>query len=257
MAIARIAIIALVLAALVTLVVVLVARRRGPGSESRPLVLIAGRFVGAAYACLTLVLTAISVIATLTAEQVEVSIPVTEHWPGVFPWVEIEQGPSAEIVAGGFVSADVTIAGLGMDARAFLAAGHAVQGATFIVIAVTIALLCQRLLAGTAFSPALTRAVTVTGSSVAIGGMLWQVCFAVGSSIASAQALTTSAWSSDHPLGSDPLETDYDPFATGLPEPTVMAQLDLWPLLLGLALAAVGLAFRRAERLQRDTQGLV
>lgn len=254
--ISRWVIIALIVLALITVIVV-VSRRRGSDAERRPLILLTGRLVGAAYACVALITTAVTTISMLTAEQVDVAIPVREYWPGVFPWVTIEQGPSAEIVGGGFHTADVVIAGLGMDARVFLAAGHAIQGATFIVIAVTIALLCQRLLAGSAFSPALTRAVTVTGATVAIGGILGQVCFAVGASIASAQALTTTAWMSEHPLGSDPLETDYDPFATGLPEPSVMAQVDFWPLLLGLALAAVGLAFRRAERLQRDTEGLV
>jgi energy-coupling factor transporter transmembrane protein EcfT len=255
--ISRWAIIALILVVIIVAVVVFVARRRNPEGAGRPLVLLTGRLIGAAYACFTIVATAVGVISTLTADQVDVAIPVREYWPGAFPWVTVEQGPTAEVVGGGFVTADVAITGLGMDARAFLAAGHAIQGATFIVIAITIALLCQRLLTGTAFTPALTRAVTVTGMSVAIGGMLWQVAFGIGSSIASAQALTVTGWMSEHPLGNDPLETEFDPYATGLPEPTVFAQIDLWPLLLGLALAAVGLAFRRAERLQRDAQGLV
>lgn len=257
MAVVRIAVIALALAVVIIAVVLIVGRRRAAGSEARPMVLLVGRVVAAAHACLTLVLTAVAVIVTLTAERVDVSVPVREFWPGIHPWVSDVQGPSAQVVGGGFVTAELAVAGLGMDARGFLAAGHALQGATIIVIAVTIALLCQRLLTGTAFSPALTRAVTVTGLAVTVGGILWQVCFAVGGSIASAQALTVTGWASDHPLGSDPLETDFDPFATGLPEPTVMAQLDFWPLLLGLALAAVGLAFRRGERLQRDTEGLV
>ncbi|MCW4385393.1 hypothetical protein OH146_06355 [Salinibacterium sp. SYSU T00001] len=267
MFIGRIAVIALALLAIAALLVavVLLARRRGPDSESRPLVLVVGRFVAAAYACITLIVTLVTVITTLAAEQVAVTIPVREFWPEPYPWIVLLDGPTADVTGGGFRSADVVLAGLGIDARAFLAAGHAVQGATFIVIAITIALLCQRLLAdGGGFATPLTRAVTLTGATVAAGGIVWQVLFAIGGSIASEQALRVSGWTSENAPGPDQQGLDpqwegtpYDPLATGLPEPTIFAQLDFWPILLGLALAAVAFAFRRGERLQRDTEGLV
>ncbi|WP_403022664.1 hypothetical protein [Salinibacterium sp. GXW1014] len=258
----RIAIIALVIAAIIIVAIVLLRRRSAANGESRPLVLVAGRLIAALYACLTLIVTAVAVITTLTAEQVEATIPVREFWPEPYPWITLLEGPSAQVTGGGFSSAEVFITGLGMDARAFLAAGHAVQGATFIVIAVTIALLCQRLLSGSGFTAAVTRAVSMSGLTVMIGGIAWQIFFAIGGNIASTQALFVSAWGSDDAPGPDVPEpkwdgTAYDPLHTGLPDPDFMLQLDFWPLLLGLALAAVAFAFRRAERLQDDTKGLV
>ena len=239
------------LAILVIALVVRHRRRRTPASTSTTLVVT--RFVAIAYAALTLVFTVISVVATLISEAVEVSIPVTRFWPEPYPWITIEQGPSASVTDGGFFLAEVTAVGLGTDARLLLAAGHALQGLTLTVIAVTVALLCHRLLDGMPFRPVLSRTVNVAAVAIAVGGLLWQVCFWIGGSIASAQVLSVTGWTSDDPRAQDP---SFD-FATGLPEPTFAMTIDFWPLFLGLALAAVAAAFRYGERLQRDTEGLV
>lgn len=241
-------------ALLVALIAVTLAwRRRGATADPSSSTLLVTRFVAIAYGVLTLVITVVTVVITLASDAVGVRMPVRQFWPEAHPWITIEQGPTAFVTEGGFSLADVTVSGLGTDARLLLAAGHALQGLTFTVIAVVVALLCHRLLRGMAFRPVLTRSINVAAAAIAAGGVLWQVCFWFGSSIASAQVLTVTGWRSDDPRAEDP---SFD-FATGLPEPTFALTIDFWPLFLGLALAAVAAAFRYGERLQRDTEGLV
>lgn len=251
--------IALLLLPIAIVMVVMAVRRRSRrlGADAAPITLIATRFIALGYAVLTFVFTVISVISTLVADAVEVKIPVRQFWPEPYPWITIDLGPTASVTEGGFSMADVTVAGLGMDARLLLASGAAVQGLTLTVIAITVALLCHRLLTGMAFRPMLSRSINIAAIAIAAGGVLWQACFWIGGSIASAQVLTVTGWRSDDPSADDPLVTNFDPFATGLPEPNIAFNLDFWPIMLGLALAAVAAAFRYGERLQRDTEGLV
>src|SRR5690606_35448989 len=144
----------------------------------------------------------ISVISTLISDAVQVAMPVGQFWPQTHPWVTIEQGPTAFVAEGGFSMADVTVSGLGMDARILLAAGHALQVLTLTVIAIVVVLLCHRLLNGMAFKPVLSRSINITAIAIAAGGVLWQVCFWIGGSIASTQVLTVTGWLS-HELSSD------------------------------------------------------
>jgi hypothetical protein len=241
-------------ALLVILVVVALVRRKSrdtPGAG--PSTLLVTRFIAVVYAALMLVITAVSVIMTLVSDAVDVMIPVRQFWPEPHPWITIDQGPTASVASGGFSLAEVTVSGLGTDARLLLAAGHTLQGLTFTVIALVVAVLCHRLLSGTAFKPALSRSVSITAMVIAVGGVLWQVCYWIGGSLASAQVLTVTGWQSDDPRAADP---NFD-MTTGLPEPTFAMTIDFWPIFLGLALAAVAAAFRHGERLERDTEGLV
>lgn len=90
---------------------------------------------------------------------------------------------------GGFTSADVTLTGLHMDAQLLLAAGHAIQGLTMVVVAVVIAFLCHRLLGGQPFKPVLAGSVMAAAVAVGVGGIAWQVFFQIGGLVSSQQAL--------------------------------------------------------------------
>lgn len=240
-------------------VAVLRGRAAASGRLERPLVLVVGRFVGIVYATVTLIGTVITVIVTLVNDSIAVSLPVHEFWPDTYPWITMAPSPAASVVDGGFTRADVSVSGLGMDARLLLAGGHAIQGVTVVLIAVVIALLCHRLLGGTPFRPVLARSVMVTAVAISAGGIAWQVFFGLGGSVASTQTLGTTGIDNDVPTMEirDYLDSVLDPSATGLPDPWVGMSVDFWPLFLGLALAAVAIAFRYSERLQRDTDGLV
>lgn len=244
-----------------TIVMIAVLRKRAAasGRVARPPVLVVGRFVGIVYAAIALIGTVVTVVVTLVHDAIAVALPVAEFWPEKYPWVTVVPVPTASVVGGGFTRADVTVTGLGMDARLLLATGHAIQGVTVVLIAVVIALLCHRLLSGTPFRPVLAVSVMVTAVAISAGGIAWQVFFGLGGMVASAQTLGTTGWDSKVPSIeiADYLDSVLEPSATGLPDPFMGMGIDFWPLFLGLALAAVATAFRYSERLQRDTEGLV
>jgi hypothetical protein len=258
MSVSFVAVIVLVIATIVT-VVVLRKRAAASGRVERPLELVVGRFVAIVYAAVALIGTVVTVIVTLLNDSIAVSLPVREFWPEKYPWITMTPTPAASVISGGFTHADVSVLGLGTDARLLLAGGHAVQGVTVVLIAVVFALLCHRLLSGSPFRPVLARSVMVTAVAITAGGFAWQVLFGLGGMAASAQILGRTGWESKVPSTeiADYLDSVLDPFANGLPDPWVSVSVDFWPLFLGLALATVATAFRYSERLQRDTEGLV
>lgn len=205
------------------------------------------------------------VIGKLAGASVEVAMPVATFWPSLKPSVVIEQGPTASVAGGGFDNATVSVKGLDFAARAWLAGGDALIGATFLAIAIVIAMLCFELLGGKPFGGILPRIMSIAATAILIGGLGWQVCYAIGGNMASQQVLTVTGWSiADKDVAAGVSET-------GWPAPTQDFTVSLWPVLIALALAAVGIAFRYggqvqrdreraqlvAERLRRDTEGLV
>lgn len=228
-------------------------------ANARPLALVVTRFGAIAYAALNLLGTVVVIIQTLISDSVAVALPVASFWPGAYPWVTITDGPTAQVTGGGFSIADVTVDGLDLNARLWLAAGHAAQGLTFIVVAIVIAILCNRLLGGNPFRPFLTRAVTGAAAAIGIGGIAWQVFFQIGGNAASQQVLAVTGWNSKQIgfEGYTPDSSTFDATATGLPAPGMGFTVEFWPIFLALALLAVAAAFRYSASLQRDTQGLV
>jgi hypothetical protein len=173
-----------------------------------------------------------------------------------FPWVtEFEVEASA--VGPAQAQLDVLVEGLGLDARLWLAAGQLTQGATLTILATIFAMLCHRLLDGSPFRPTITRAVSVSAVVIGVGGIAWQILYAVANGIAARQALQVNSWSGGAP---NPEIADYlfrTDIGMGIPEPSPHFTIDFWPLYFALILAALAFAFRYGERLQRDTEGLV
>ena len=94
--------------------------------------------------------------------------------------------------------------------------------------------------------------------TIAVAGTAWQVFLEIGGSIASRQVLEITGWSAHWPTKEVANYFTGDVgSATGLPLPYPSFQIEVWPILAGLALAAVALAFRYSERLQKDAEGLV
>lgn len=230
-----------------------------PLRSDRPALLFVGRFLAFLYAGLGLIGTVVNAIATLVGDAVRVALPVQQFWPETYPWITLDPAPATSVVGGGFTTADALVTGLGTDARMLLAAGNAVQGLTFVVIAAVIGFLCHRLLGGSPFRPLLARSMTWAAVAITAGGIAWQILLEIGGSLASRQVLEVTGWRADAPTAGmmDYLNANFDTFDTGLPLPYTGFQLEFWPLLLGLALAVVAIAFRYSERLQRDTEGLV
>jgi len=227
-------------------------------------------FGGWIYAAVTAFATVFGIVNTFVLEAVEIRMPVAEFWPKLYPTVELDPAPAAQVVAGGFTWAEVSVAGLGYDARTLLALGDLAQGATGVVIALAIALLCRRILAGDPFRPRVSKIATIAGASVLIGGLAWQLFYLIAGTIASRAVLSVTGWSYDNSVLTDAYVGE-DMGQLGWPQPANSWFLDFWPIWIGLALLAVAAAFRHAERLtmhaaqleqhaaqlERDTNGLV
>ena len=211
------------------------------------------------YAAGTAAATVTTVIRTLVDETIPVTLPVGSYWPAVPPYVTITGGPTATVVSGGFTQADVMVSGLDTATRVWLAAGHLVQGAAFVVIGIAIALLCHRLIRLDPFRPTVAVATAVAAFAVGVGGLAWQACFTVGGLMASNQVLGVTSWEThDSPIDS----TDLADF--GWPPVAVGFVVGIWPIAVGLALGAVAVVLRsgvalqhETERLRRETAGLV
>jgi hypothetical protein len=210
--------------------------------------------IGAAlYATITAIGTVVTVVGVFVSDAVQLSMPVATFWPKLLPSVHVTEGPTAQVTGGGFESAQVTVAGLGMDTKLWLASGHLVQGLTYVVLGITIALLCSRLLGGNPFRHAMSKAFSFAAAAIVVGGLGWQVCFAVGGWKASLQTLTVTAWNiNDRDVGADGALDEI-----GWPHPGGGLSVDFWPIFIALALVAVAVAFRYGEKLQIDKARLV
>jgi hypothetical protein len=196
--------------------------------------------------------TIIGVVSTLASDAaIAVTLPVRPFFPDVNEGVEITDGPSAEIVGGGFESANVMLTGLDMTARLWIAGGHFSQGLTNVLVGIAVATLCTRVMNRDPFREAMTRAVQMAAASIVLGGIIWQICFAIGDNLAATQALTVTGWT--YTDGDVPADGSLD---IGWPTPSGAAFIDFWPIWVGLALFVLAAAFQYGEKLQNDNERL-
>ena len=193
-----------------------------------------------------------TVVSDLTSRSISLRLPVYEFWPTLPAGATIISGPTAQVTSGGFTSAEVSVSGLDIAARAWLAGSSLLQGATIIMIAIVVVTLSLTILRNDPFQPAVARSIRLVGITVIVGGLAWQACSGVGESLASKQVLQ---------LGSTELKNlaSWDDINTiiGFPQPTPHIQVDFWPIGVGLVMLVLAAAFRYGERLRRDTDGLV
>lgn len=135
-----------------------------------------------------------------------------------------------------FTMVEFTGIGLSPAAALLYFAPRVLVPLTHVIVALAIARFAAGARAERPFSDNLSRSITVIAWSVAILGTLSQLFFSYGTSIAS------------HELLSD----------TGLATGWIASPpFDWTPVLVGLALLAVVIVLRSAERMQRDTEGLI
>jgi hypothetical protein len=103
-------------------------------------------------------------------------------------------------------------------------------------IAVLIALFTRQMLRGAPFASRLSRAFVTAGAVIGLGALISQILTLAGHSGVRAE-----------------LSQEWQTLLATAPNDTI----DPIPVLLGLALVALGIAFRAGERLQRDTEGLI
>lgn len=240
---------ALVALVAIGIVIAFVGRRRPVGDDTVPILRVV-RIGAIVYGVILAIVTAAGVIGTLTSDIVQVMLPTLEFWPVLPDGVEWTPASGATLVGGGFLQAEGSVEGLGMNVRTLLAAGTLTQGLTQLAVTAAMYLLATRLLSGQPFQPAMSRAISLTAAALIAGGLLWQLLFGVGEFMAARQVLEAGSWAWTEDLGLE------DPSVL-LPQPRLALTIEFWPILTGMALAAVAAAFRHGERLQRDTVGLV
>ncbi len=212
----------------------------------------AARVIAYLYIAASVIGTATLVIGTFVNRSVHVSLPVTQFWPVLLPGAKWD-GLQAKVVGGGFGVASVDVEGLDVPTRFWLAGEQALQGTTSIVIGVVVVLLCTSVLRSSPFRPALVRGINVSAITVIVGGILWQLCGAIGGMLASGQVLKYSSGEYTATAKSLDPATIY-----GLPQWGGGSwTIDLWPIGIGVTLLVLSAAFRYGAQLQKDTEGLV
>lgn len=131
--------------------------------------------------------------------------------------------------------ANVVVSSLSGGAIGFLSGGLTVSTLTQMTVVACVVFLITRLLAGRPFLRSVSSAAVVAAFAVIVGG-------------ASAETLTG--------MGQMQIATELaaNPSSTSF---RVGFTLDMAPFAIGLAITVVAVAFHLAERLQRDTDGLV
>lgn len=210
--------------------------------------------IGAALSALSAIA---AVLQAALADEVAVTVPVGGFLPPVDEAVFDLAGPTAEALPSspGFTEAALTVVGLDGWARAWLALGHAVNGAVIVTLLLLVAGLARRALRAEPFVQPLSARLALGGAALAVGSIIWQAALGFGGSLASAQVFGAESWASAGQPGDRYLDAGLG--ETGLPLPNFAFEVEFWPVGVGLALIVLAGLLRTAERLQRETAGLV
>jgi hypothetical protein len=176
-------------------------------------------------------------IAVLVAPAVQVRVPVDPFWPTLPAGAQID-GPTARYVGGGFTFADLSVEGLSLAARSWLAGEQLVASLAVVVIASALALVCTRMIDGREVARTLYRAVTASAVTVLVGGVVSSVSGQIGSNLASRELLmqTGASWNENVP---------FDIYSVvGSVQDGWSLNIEAWPFAVGLALFALAAAIR-------------
>jgi len=232
----------LVLLAILGFAVLLIAgigRRKTPERVRQPLL---PRLVAATallIAFLSAVSAVVTVVLTLVGDTVTLTVPVISS----IELVPADLRDSDSSVVGGATQQSLmtlTVAGLDMTTRIFIAFQIVTQAAVYVTVLVMVARLAQQSIAAEPFTPTLRRLLIVGGVALAVGATITQIAGTVAGALAQEQLFF---------IRTDALE--------GSVNVAPAWSFDLVPIGVGLALIVVAGLIRSGERLQHDTAGLV
>ncbi|MBC7589993.1 MAG: hypothetical protein H7226_02970, partial [Salinibacterium sp.] len=211
---------------------------RDPLAPRKPLLLRVIYWTAAVEAVVGTVFTLLGAGVDLLAPTVVTSMPVQSFWPALTHSVRLDPAPTTRVAGGGFEVADVSLTGLGLDARIWLAAAQLFQGTMAVAIGVAVMVLTARLLRGDPFGRVLSKTAFATATAIGVGGILSQVCSGIGGLLASDQVLSVSGWTID-----DKYVVPNSLNEIGWPLPAQGLSIDFWPIGAALAIVAIGIAF--------------
>jgi hypothetical protein len=222
---------------------------RGAQGVDRPRVLVIAYILALFYALISAVVTLFTLVNDFTGKTISVALPIDTVLLKVNPTLKLE-GVHAQLAGGGFDHATLDLTGLSFVARAWLAGGQLTGAATWILIAITLALLCNRISHGDPFSTLIPRAISVSAIVVLVGGFVSEVCMQIGQRIAIADTfgMASGSWANS--------VSGITPSSAYWPHSQINFQIDLWPLGLSLGLFALALVFRYGAKLTRERAAL-
>jgi hypothetical protein len=171
----------------------------------------------------------VSLIGQLIRDRFNITLLVDAPLP------DAASAGSAQVTAGGFSTADVTVSGLSTLPRFLITLEGATALATGLLVSATIAYFCWSLLRRRPFSRPVFWLVALVGYALVLGTILGQGFGGLGRMIAAGELNQTPA------DGFWPLAASIDPA----------------PLVAGLVLLVAAGAIHLGQRLQRDTEGLI
>ncbi len=165
-------------------------------------------------------------------------------WPRIPP-SHLFYGDGASLVTnGGYTEANAVIPDLSVAARIWDIIAVVIQGAAIVVVGLVVIRLCRNLRGGLGLRGA-GRMFGTLSIAALVGGFGWEIARQIGGTLAAHQVDLGGS-------GNYPDQGDFTwPIAAG------SVNVDFWPVLPFLAFGALAAAFRYAERLQKDTEGLV
>lgn len=223
-------------------------RRARSGGDATPVVSLT-LTLSTIVAGLSVLRGALTTIAASVGSQVDLPVRAADFWPFDAPGLTVS-GQRADVVTGGFGTAQVGVEGLSTPVRVLWSTHVALDGLLPAIIATLVAVVCFQLLRGAAFAPVVSRAALVTAGAVLVAGLGFEITGAVAGALASQEVFTYSGVEAlGYPDGWNPLDM--------LPRADGSWEIQLWPIGAALGFAALAAVFRYGSRLQRDTEGLV
>lgn len=185
--------------------------------------------------------------------NLRISMPVQEFWPQIPASAGVE-GPTAQVVSGGFTEALVEVQGLASGTRWLLGAGELLQGIAALFIGAAVISMCNGHLKNSSFRPALVKWFSAAAVVIVVCGLAWQVLEGIAGLQASEQVLgVVGAHWDTASMGRESLND-----IIGQLEPSGFAlQVNFWPLWAGLGLFTTAQIFKRGLEMQKDTAGLI
>ena len=172
----------------------------------------------------------VTIVSTIASGSRELTLPVTGSLPA-----EASDG-TATLIDGGYESAWVSVSGLTPLTSGLLVSGMIIGVVAQVLVAASFVYLAFRLLRRRPFLKSLTWAFICAGAALLLGSLISQGLAGFGSWLVAAE------------LGSSSGAGDFWPMALSI---------DLGPIGFGFALMLVGSAFEYAQKLSRETEGLV
>lgn len=196
----------------------------------------------------------------IPGSSIEITVPVQSEAITVREGISVET--AAHLDHGAYTQADVTSSTLSAAVRIPGAIGGILVGVVPVLIGITIWIVCRRLLAGAPFAASVSR-VSVGAALVSlIAGLIGQVLLGAAASTAAEEIffVTAAAFPGESP-----------DVATGLPVPTMLINLNFWPVTVAFVLIVFNTIVQFGARVQdqrdalevesaalrRDTDGLV